>query len=63
MAGRNYKLIMTVSDSTGCLGAFQVTIYDHFGDLSITSFGNEMTCIQAKEEITEDNASDSDEGS
>jgi hypothetical protein len=54
---------MTVSDSTGCLGAFQVTIYDHFGDLSITSFGNEMTCIQAKEELTQDNASDSDEGS
>ena len=62
VAGRNYKLIMTVSDSTGCLGAFQVTIYDHFGDLSITKFGDEMTCIRAKV-LTQDNASGSDEGS
>jgi len=52
---------MTVSDSTSCLGAFQVTIYDHFGDLSITKFGDELTCEQAKA-MAKESESDSEDG-
>lgn len=52
---------MTVSDKSSCLGAFEVTIYDHFGDLSVTRFGNEMTCSEA-EALVADDESDSEEG-
>jgi hypothetical protein len=51
VAGRNYQLLMALSNSAeDCIGAFQVTIYDHFGDLSITRWGEEMTCEKANEQ-------------
>ena len=45
VAGMNYKLILQVSASDDtCLGGFAVTIYDRFGDLSVTKFGQELSC-------------------
>lgn len=61
VAGMNYKLVMTISDETSCLGAFEVTIYDHFGDLSVTKFGDEMSCDDAKA-LAEEDESESGEG-
>lgn len=63
VAGRNYKLLITLSNEETCLGAFEVTVYDHFGDLSITHWGPGMTCEQAKAmtEETELQVSDSSE--
>lgn len=52
---------MTISDSSSCLGALEVTIYDHFGDLSLTNFGKEMTCAEA-DALVEESESDSEEG-
>jgi hypothetical protein len=63
VAGRNYKLLITISNAQDCLGAFQVTIYDHFGDLSITQWGEEMTCEQAKAIAEEKELQDSDSDS
>ena len=60
MAGRNYKLLITLSNAKDCLGAFEVTIYDHFGDLSITHWGAEMTCEQAKAMAEDQELQDSD---
>jgi hypothetical protein len=60
VAGRNYKLLITLSDANDCLGAFEVTIYDHFGDLSISHWGEEMTCEQAKAMVQEKELQDSD---
>mmetsp|Transcript_40256 Transcript_40256/g.83847 ORF Transcript_40256/g.83847 Transcript_40256/m.83847 type:complete len:136 (-) Transcript_40256:65-472(-) len=59
VAGMNYKLIIfllcqqhgsAVTEPTTqetLLGAFQVTVYDRFGSMSITEWGPEMTPEQA----------------
>lgn len=52
VAGLNYRLILAVTQRDGereaqCLGAFAVTIYDHFGDLSLTRWGGEIECSRA----------------
>ena len=48
VAGLNYRLILALTqkqqEEEKCLGAFAVTIYDHFGDLSVTLWGNEIEC-------------------
>ena len=41
----NYKLTIQVSEREGgCIGAFEVVVYNHFGDLSVTTWGNEVAC-------------------
>ena len=51
VAGLNYRLILAVtpaSDAGGaCLGAFAVEIYNHFGELSVTTWGQEIDCKTA----------------
>ena len=49
VAGRNYKLTIEVANDDGCVGAFDVTIYDHFGELSVTHWGREYTCGSMEE--------------
>jgi len=45
VAGKNYKLTIEISDENNtCLGVFDVVIYDRFGDLSVTNWGNEHPC-------------------
>jgi hypothetical protein len=46
VAGMNYRLILSVNDvdKDDCIGGFAVTIYDHFGELSITQWGKEVDC-------------------
>ena len=46
VAGMNYKLTLGLLDhnSGQCVGGFKCTIYDHFGDLSVTTWGEEVSC-------------------
>jgi hypothetical protein len=58
VAGMNYKLVvvLTTSEPTASdvisvddiVGGFGVTVYDRFGDLSVTKWGQEVTREQAK---------------
>jgi hypothetical protein len=50
VAGMNFRLVIIVeNNSTGeCIGSFTATVYDHFGSLSVTKWGKEVTCDQAK---------------
>jgi hypothetical protein len=54
VAGMNYRLLLVVSDQENdnsgrrvYIGAFTVTVYDHFGDLSLTLWGREMELSKA----------------
>ena len=53
VAGLNYKLTLALMKNDFCLGAFKVTIYNHFGDLSVTSWGTTMGCDEVKDLINE----------
>lgn len=46
VAGMNYKMIIAIHDlnSNKCIGSFKVTVYDHFGDLSVSNWGGEVSC-------------------
>jgi hypothetical protein len=46
VAGMNYKLTLGLLDrnSGQCVGGFKCTVYDHFGDLSVTKWGEEVPC-------------------
>mmetsp|Transcript_9492 Transcript_9492/g.11374 ORF Transcript_9492/g.11374 Transcript_9492/m.11374 type:complete len:182 (-) Transcript_9492:450-995(-) len=50
VAGTNYKLTIGVSsiDDTVCLGAFKAVLWDHFGELSVTKWGEELSCEEAE---------------
>lgn len=52
VAGLNIRLTIMVvekgTDDVNCLGAFSALIYDHFGDYSITEWGQELSCAEAK---------------
>ena len=46
VAGMNYKMIIAIHDlkNNKCIGSFKVTVYDHFGDLSVSNWGGEISC-------------------
>jgi hypothetical protein len=49
VAGMNYRVVVILEDPAGsCIGAFAATIYDHFGVMSVTQWGKEITCDQAR---------------
>lgn len=53
VAGLNYRLVLALTDDTGaCLGALAVTVYDHFGELSVTLWGQEIDCDRAMAALT-----------
>lgn len=49
VAGLNYRLVLLLAVDKTCIGAFTVQIYDHFGDLTVTHWGKELTCDDAKD--------------
>ena len=53
VAGLNYKLTIALMKDSICLGALKVTIYDHFGDLSVTKWGDQLTCEDVQELLKE----------
>ena len=65
VAGLNYRLVLalvnddaTTTASDGCMGAFAVTVYDHFGDLSVTNWGKEIDCAAAMAALENDDLDD-----
>ena len=51
VAGMNYKMVIVLtskSDADSILGAFGVTVYDRFGELSVTKWGKEVPNEEAK---------------
>ena len=49
VAGMNFHLTCLVQDSDeSCLGAFSATVYNRFGELSVTKWGQEHTCAEVK---------------
>jgi hypothetical protein len=49
VAGMNFRLVVIIENATGeCIGSFTATVYDHFGELSVTKWGKEVGCAQAK---------------
>ena len=51
VAGLNVRLTVVIRDAKKphhCQGAFDVDIYNHFGTMSITKWGKEHTCAEAK---------------
>jgi Cystatin domain len=60
VAGMNYRLLLLLVATDGssssseqpalgsCVGAFTVTVYDRFGTLEVTSWGEELECSKAK---------------
>jgi hypothetical protein len=49
VAGLNFRLTLLVQGSNkSCVGAFQTTIYNHFGDLEVTKWGDELSCTEAE---------------
>jgi hypothetical protein len=49
VAGMNFRMVVLIEDAQGiCVGAFKVTVYDHFGDMSVTQWGKEVECHKAK---------------
>jgi hypothetical protein len=59
VAGMNYRLLLLLLNNNGvedrdvhplasCIGAFAVNVYDHFGTMEVTSWGEEFDCDKAK---------------
>lgn len=49
VAGLNYKLTIALMKDSVCLGALKVTVYDRFGDLSVTKWGDQVSCDDVQE--------------
>jgi hypothetical protein len=50
VAGMNYRMVIMLEDpQTGsCLGAFAATVYNRFGDLSVSKWSKEVSCEKAR---------------
>mmetsp|Transcript_7812 Transcript_7812/g.12063 ORF Transcript_7812/g.12063 Transcript_7812/m.12063 type:complete len:223 (+) Transcript_7812:81-749(+) len=53
VAGLNYKLTIALLKDSTCLGALKVTVYDRFGDLRVTKWGDQLTCDDVQDLLTE----------
>jgi hypothetical protein len=53
VAGLNYKLTIALMKDSICLGALKVTVYDRFGDLRVTKWGEQLTCEDVQELLDE----------
>ena len=45
----NYDMVVQVSLGAECLGKFEVVVWDQFGDLQVTDWGDEIPCIEEDE--------------
>lgn len=58
VAGLNYRMVVALSHDENCYGAFAVTIYDRFGDMSVTQWGQEIECARAMAALENDDLND-----
>lgn len=54
VAGINYDLTIEAEIGGKCLGAFEVTVWDQFGDLEVTNWGEQVPCSAKLEKLEED---------
>ena len=57
VAGLNYRLILAIVPAAAdeeCVGAFAVTIYNRFGAMSVTEWGQEIDCSRAMAALQND---------
>jgi hypothetical protein len=63
VAGLNIQLTMAFQNSNDdCVGGCSVTIYNHFGELSVTNWNKQVTCGEAKALMVEEEQEEGDEG-
>jgi hypothetical protein len=43
----NIRLTLEVMDGDSCVSAFDVDIYNHFGEMTVSKWGSEHTCDEA----------------
>jgi len=48
VAGMNYRLTIMVQEAGVCVGAFEATVYNRFGSLSVTEWNKEISCSEGK---------------
>jgi len=55
VAGMNYRLTIGLTDRTSghCLGGFKCIVYDRFGDLQVSIWGDEVQCGEIELERAE----------
>ena len=54
VAGMNIKLTMLFQDGgSNCVGACNVVVYNHFGEMSVTSWNKQITCEEAETRLAE----------
>ena len=51
----NYDMTVEVSFRDKCLGAFEVTVWDQFGDLEVTNWGEQISCSDQVEREEDNN--------
>jgi hypothetical protein len=50
VAGMNFRLVVIIENARSeCIGSFTATVYNHFGELSVTKWGKEVGCAIAKD--------------
>ena len=61
VAGMNYRLTIALLNSVGdCLGGFKCIVYNRFGELSVTTWGDEVSCEDALNLLNENSAKEED---
>jgi hypothetical protein len=70
VAGLNIQMTIVLvnededyDENSSCVGAFAVTVYNRFGDLSVTGWGREYTCEEAMVMMEAAESSSSEEDS
>jgi len=48
VAGMNYRLVLLLERNSESIAAFKVTVYDRFGNLSVTTWGEDVPVDHAK---------------
>lgn len=46
VAGMNYALTLMLLKGNECVGVFKATVYNRFGELSLTKWGGEIPCTE-----------------
>eukprot|EP00559_Dactyliosolen_fragilissimus_P002644 CAMPEP_0184868140 /NCGR_PEP_ID=MMETSP0580-20130426/29286_1 /TAXON_ID=1118495 /ORGANISM="Dactyliosolen fragilissimus" /LENGTH=120 /DNA_ID=CAMNT_0027368821 /DNA_START=81 /DNA_END=443 /DNA_ORIENTATION=+ len=54
VAGMNYQFITAIFLGEQCIGGFHARVYDQFGNLKVTKWGNEVMCDEIKDIVKED---------
>jgi hypothetical protein len=55
VAGMNIKLTMLFQDDeSNCVGACNVVVYNHFGEMSVTSWNKQISCEEAETRLAEE---------